>query len=239
MLKRLTILLICLLIASGSVFAQESDETQPEEENIFAPEYVTIRAEDERLLYGAYFDPFGGSAPAVILFHQLYTTRHSWNDFIQPLMEAGYKVLAVDVRGYGQTRGAINWTRAQQDSLDWADWVLEQEGVTSLLMVGSSMGSSLALNACFEVDQCHSVVAISPGLNYFGVSTEEAFASNKPKLMVYAESDPYPARAIPFLESNAVATEYLMLEGRVHGIDLFKEDETLIPTLINWMNQHR
>lgn len=219
--------------------AQKSDTTQAKEENIFAPELVTIRAEDGRVLYGAYFDPFGGSAPAVILFHQLYTTRHSWNDFIQPLMEAGYKVLAMDVRGYGQTRGGINWTRAQQDSLDWSAWVLEQPGVTSLLMAGSSMGSSLALNACFEVPECHSTIAISPGLNYFGVSTTDAFQADYPKLMVYAERDNYPARAMPYLEENAHSTEYLVLEGRAHGMDLFKQDETLIATLIDWMNHHR
>lgn len=200
-----------------------------------APRPVELVASDGLTLRGAYFAPHA-NAPAVLLLHQLYTTRHSWDSLTLAFNSAGYNVLAVDLRGYGQTRGAINWTQAQDDTTRWAAWLSQQPGVQSVALVGSSMGSSLAINGCAAFDPCRGAVAISPGLTYFGVSVEAALGDSIKVLAVYADHDRYPAEDMPTLQELAGdRMTVITLSGRGHGVGLFREDTTLIPSIVEWV----
>ncbi len=230
MLKIKLCICILLLALVGILWAQESEiEALP----------VAIEAEDGITLRGGYFAVSESDGPAVLLLHQLYTTRASWNTIINPLLAAGYKVLAVDLRGYGQTRGRINWTQAQDDVRVWTDWLGAQPGVNSVTLMGSSMGSSLALTGCALTESCDGVVALSPGLNYFQVWTGEAVQAGKPILIVYADHDPYPARDVPEMQTlGGDSVTVQVYEGREHGIDLFRSHEDLLPLVIAWMSDH-
>ncbi len=240
------VLLLALLSLSLGATAQ-SDDT-PTAADPFTPVLVEVQAEDDKPLHGAYFAASDAPGPAVLLLHQLYADRHSWDPLTQALMDAGYKVLAVDLRGFGSTRGAINWTQAQQDTLTWAAWLAQQPGVLKVSMVGSSMGSSLALNGCLDYADCRAAVALSPGLRYFGVDIQDAAAAPFPKLVVYAENDGYPARAMPTLEEIGVSITFIAYAGRAHGVALFNESEgdadgppdpDAIPQIVAWLNAYR
>lgn len=225
-----TIMTIVLLSGIfGITQAQDELETNPWE-----PTLVSIEAADGKLLHGAYFAPHA-DAPAVLVIHQLYSNRHSWNDLIQPMMEAGFNVLAIDLRGHGRTRGAINWTRTQDDIQLWAAWLLEQPSARSVSMVGSSMGSVLALDGCATFEGCRAAVALSPALDYFRVDATEAYMADYPKLVIYAERDRYPALDMPTIAEIAVNTAFVAYPGNAHGVALFDVDETLIPTIIAWL----
>jgi alpha-beta hydrolase superfamily lysophospholipase len=227
-------MLLALLAALtvGLVGAQADDAIEPV--------LVTVEAEDGLTLRGAYFDASGGDGPAVLLLHQLYTTRHSWNPLIQSLMESGYKVLAVDLRGYGRTRGAISWGKAQTDTVIWAEWLEAQPGVKSVALIGSSMGANLALNGCAAFDGCQGAVSLSPGLNYFGVRIGDAISAGFPALIVYADGDRYPSRDVPALaEAGGSKVSVQVYEGRDHGMDLFEAHDDLTGVIIDWLNDHR
>lgn len=234
---RLKILLAVTLLLSISVslaFAQDTAPEAPTPAPAPSPD-VQIEASDGRKLYGTYYDN-GGDGPAVLLLHQLYTNRSSWTPLVGPLRENGFKVLVIDLRGYGQTRGSINWTQAQDDTLRWAEWLRGQPGVNKLLMGGSSMGANLALVGCAAVDGCAASVALSPGLNYFGVTTESAIASGRPALIVYADRDRYPKDDVPAMQQiPGAAIETLVYEGRDHGVDLFRAHEELAGAIVGWL----
>jgi pimeloyl-ACP methyl ester carboxylesterase len=197
---------------------------------------VELTAADGLTLSGTYYAT-AGDAPAVLLLHQLYTTRASWDRLIQPLQEAGYRVLAVDMRGYGLTRGRINWTQAQTDAALWLEWLATQPGTQRVYTLGSSMGSSMALIACGAVESCRGAVALSPGLNYYGVSIMGPLeAAGFAKLIVYADRDRYPARAVPAIEELENASITLRAyAGRAHGVDLLTQFDDLAPALIEWL----
>ncbi|MCA0455989.1 MAG: alpha/beta hydrolase [Chloroflexi bacterium] len=196
---------------------------------------VEITASDGKTLYGSYFSA-EGDAKAVILLHELYTNRSSWTPLVQPLLDAGFKVLAVDLRGYGKTKGKINWKTAQQDTVVWADWLKAQPGVQSVETVGSSMGANLALNGCAAISGCLGAVALSPGLNYFGVSTTDAVQAGFPALIVYADRDTYPKDDVPQMKVlGGDHIELLVYTGRTHGVGLFKDHEELAGTIVNWL----
>lgn len=196
---------------------------------------VEITAADGKTLYGSYF-AVDGDAKAVILLHELYTNRSSWTPLVQPLLDNGFKVLAVDLRGYGKTKGKINWKTAQQDTVAWADWLKAQPGVQSIETVGSSMGANLALNGCAVISGCLGAVALSPGLNYFGVATTDAVRAGFPALIVYADRDTYPKDDVPKMkELGGDHIELLVYTGRTHGVGLFKDHEELAGTIVSWL----
>jgi pimeloyl-ACP methyl ester carboxylesterase len=199
---------------------------------------VTLEATDGHNLYGKYFATSEAEGRAVLLLHQLYSTHVSWTPLIYPLLDAGYRVLVVDLRGYGKTHGTIDWGAAQEDTLVWADWLKAQPGVTSIALVGSSMGSSLALVGCAAIDGCVGAVAISPGLSYYKVYTGDAVQAGFPSLIVYADQDTYPKRDVPKLQElggDSVAT--ITYPGREHGVALFATHGDLIPQIIAWIGE--
>ncbi len=196
---------------------------------------VQIIASDGKTLYGSLF-AVDGDSKAVILLHELYTNRSSWKPLVQPLLDAGFKVLAIDLRGYGKTKGKINWKEAQKDTVAWADWLKMQPGVQSIELVGSSMGANLALNGCAAISGCLGAVAISPGLNYFGVKTSDAVQAGFPALIVYADRDTYPKNDVPKMqELGGDHLEILLYSGRTHGIGLFKEHDDLAGAIVTWL----
>lgn len=219
-------LTLSLLLLTSAVSAQDSSPEQA----------VQIMAADGKKLYGSYFSNSDAEGRGVILLHQLYTNRSSWTPLIYPLLDAGFKVLAVDLRGYGQTKGKINWKAAQEDTVAWGDWLKAQPGVTSIATAGSSMGSNLAINGCAAISGCVGAVAISPSLNYFNVTTSDALQAGFPVLIVYADRDPYPKQDVPqMLDLGSGHVESIVYAGRAHGIDLFGEHDDLAGTIVGWL----
>lgn len=243
-MKRCRYLLLVLLVA---LILPAAAQDSPAEPTPVGPQSITVevQAEDGLRLSGDYYAT-GNDAPAVLLLHQLYTTRTSWRRVVGPLVDAGYHVLAVDLRGYGQTRGSIDWSKAQRDTQTWLDWLAEQPGVRadSLLVMGSSMGANLALVGCAESEGCAGAVAIAPGLNYFGVRTEDAVTSGIEAMLIYGDRDSRPARAVPQMVELAEAAGLdtlttLVYARREHGMDLFAFEPDLLPAIIDWLDARR
>jgi pimeloyl-ACP methyl ester carboxylesterase len=231
-LKNSLCLLIGLLLLSINITAAQETPPAPSSSGVD----VQIEASDGKTLHGSYFAASDGEGPAVLLLHQLYSNRSSWTPLMQPLLDAGFKVLAVDLRGYGKTKGKIDWKAAQQDTLEWAGWLKGQPGVQSVALVGSSMGSNLALNGCAAVEGCKSAVAISPSLNYFNVTTDDALQAGFPALIIYADRDRYPAADMPkMLELGGERVTTIVYSGRTHGVDLFKEHDELAGQIVEWL----
>lgn len=230
----LRLLLLCLIITifSRASFAQEPTAPQPQE--------VMTRAADGLRLRADFYlvDP---QRPTILLLHQLYTARASWRYVIPPLVENGYNVLAVDLRGHGQTRGDIYWRKAVEDIAIWMMWLRTEGGVRpdGISTMGSSMGSTLAIVGCANDEFCRSAIAISPGWNYYDISLAESVAV-KPILAVYAERDRWPALGIPDMLAAAPETfSTHAYAGNAHGMDMIHaEFETFIPLMLEWFASH-
>ena len=173
--------LSAILLAAAGVAAQESPAPTPQR--------VEIPATDDLYLPTATGET---GAPAALLLHMLYSTRQSWQPLVAPLLEAGYAVLAVDLRGHGETGGAADWALADQDTLAWIAWLRQLPGIdpARINLVGSSIGANLALRAAAADDDIETVLALSPGLDYQGVTTEAAMAKiRRPVFIAVAQVD--------------------------------------------------
>ena len=233
---RIVVGVIVLLLAAATPASAQDATPEPTAVPAQIPTNpIEIPAADGLTLRGTYYAPHG-DAPAVLLIHQLYVTQTSWRFLVTPLTEAGFNVLTIDLRGYGRTGGRINWQAARTDIVRWAAWLDEQPGVQSVSMLGSSMGSALALDGCLSYEPCPRAVALSPALAYYGVSIEDALAADLPLMVAYSDHDRYPARdmqsIVELAGDDLTLFTYL---GRTHGIDLFDLDETLGASVISFL----
>lgn len=238
--SKLLILLFSVLLVIP-VIAQ--DEVEPE----VTPDPLPIEAQlievdaDDGLDLVADFYLLDPARPTVILLHELYEDRTSWTPLLMPLLANGYNLLIPDIRGWGETRGAINWYKAVDDMAIWFTWLREEGGVNpeAIHTMGSSMGSTLAIVGCANDEFCSSAIAISPGWSYYNIDIEESI-TQRPMIGIYAENDRWPALGVPrMLETAPETFSVISYDGNAHGMDLLaREQETAIVEIIDWLNTH-
>jgi len=91
-----------------------------------------------------YADLYGTGEKAVVLAHGGQFNKESWTRQARVLAEAGYRVLAIDFRGYGKSHGP-----GDKDVLAAVRY-LHKAGAKAVSIVGGSMGGSAAGDASIE-----------------------------------------------------------------------------------------
>src|SRR6266446_317391 len=82
-------------------------------------------------------------APTILLVHSAVVNRRSWDAVVQRLLDAGYRVVRYDMRGFGESTAEDVEFRGHEDALA----VLKHVGVAHAAVVGNSMGAHFALDA--------------------------------------------------------------------------------------------
>lgn len=112
-----------------------------------AQQSVSFKAEDGWVIHGAVY---GTSERAVVLIHGGRFTKESWAPQAQQLVKAGFRVLAIDLRGYGMsTDGPSSLNTGFGSPLDALAAVkfLRERGAKTISIVGASMGADAAAGA--------------------------------------------------------------------------------------------
>lgn len=91
-----------------------------------------------------------GSGPTVVLAHGFAVTLIEWNVVATMLLERGYRVVAFDQRGHGQSTIGSDGVGSQQMAEDYLA-VLEAVDAHDAVLVGHSMGGFLAVKAMVDV----------------------------------------------------------------------------------------
>jgi len=127
------------------------------------PQTVQISAADGLNLAGDYYASPDLQLPTVLLLHGLNGNRGDWAESIEVFWQAGYNILAVDLRGHGDTGGEQNWEAAVADAQTWLDWIYEQPEVqaTGVSIIGADLGGNLALIGCENDSNCVTAIAVS------------------------------------------------------------------------------
>lgn len=191
-------------------------------------------------------------APLVVLAHQLYRDRTSWAPLVPRLSEAGYAVLTVDRRGFGESteevasaaelRGSVR-ANFHLDLLEGIASVADRPGVdasrVAIVAAGMSVGS--AVTTARSDPSVRSLVLLSGLIP----EEEEDFLREHPGfpvLLVAAEADPRGARLMRQYARRLTGEtqEYLELEAPTpagedgwEGTDTLRE-ETGLADYILW-----
>lgn len=193
---------------------------------VLAQEAVTFPTADGGLIHA---DVYGGGERAVVLAHGGRWNKESWAPQARELASAGFRVLALDFRGYGRSTGP-----GQADPLSAplhldvlaAAGYLRSKGVRNVAVVGGSMGGSAAADASLE----------APGeidrLVLLGSQAGKAPAQLVvPKLFIIARNDTTASgtpRLVRIREQYAAAPEpkeLVVLEGSAHAQAIFQTDQ--------------
>ena len=88
-----------------------------------------------------------GEGPLVIMVHGWPESWYSWRHQIQPITELGYKVIAIDVRGYGNSSKPPEVEKYDMPSLigDIVN-IIDKENVEQAILIGHDWGAPICWN---------------------------------------------------------------------------------------------
>ena len=205
-----------------------------------AQERVSFPTQDGGLVYG---DMYGKGDRGLVLAHGGRFGKESWEPQARALAAAGFRVLAIDFRGYGQSRGP-----GQSDPLSAplhfdvlaAVRYLRKTGARSVSVVGASMGGAAAGDASIKAE---------PGeidrLVFLGASVTGPPEKLKGrKLFILARDDANDAGPrLPKIrekyEGAPHPKELVILEGSAHAQFLFATDqgERLMREILRFLSE--
>jgi dienelactone hydrolase len=190
-----------------------------------AQQEVSFSTQDGGLIHA---DLYGKGDRGVVLAHGGRFNKESWKEQARVLAASGFRVLAIDFRGYGQSRGP-----GQADPLAaplhfdilGAVHYLRRTGAKSISVVGGSMGGGAAADAAItepgQIDRLVLLAAsmsLAPeklkGCKLFIVARDDASGSGPrlPGIRAQYKKVPEPK-------------ELIVLEGSAHAQHLFATDQ--------------
>ena len=191
-----------------------------------AQERVSFPTQDGGLVYA---DVYGKGDHGVVLAHGGRFNKESWEQQARALAAAGFRVLAFDFRGYGQSRGP-----GQSDPLS-APLHLDvlaavrylKTSAKTVSVVGASMGGGAAADASIEaepgeIDRLVLLAAVAggpperiKGRKLFITARNDTTATGTPRIIRIREQ----------FEKAPDPKELVILEGSAHAQFLFQTNE--------------
>ncbi|MGE3180778.1 MAG: alpha/beta hydrolase [Phycisphaerae bacterium] len=210
---------------------------------------VQLRTADGLVIFADFYpaERKVDSAPFVILLHMYQSDRSAWQPMIEPLRNSGFAVLALDLRGHGES-GTTGTTRRveerdpeifremQDDVRATYDWVVQQPRVdrSRFALLGASVGCSVAIQYAAKDKSVDVVACLTPGTNYLGLNTEEDIRQIQGRkiLLVAVEGEREAAEQLGKLCDGATAKIY---RGEGHGTNMFAGVTRAIPETVSFL----
>ena len=85
-----------------------------------------------------------GEGPTVFLLHGLGSSLEPWRRNVQPLADAGYRVLAPDLPGHGDSDKPVSLDYDPLAAVDFTSRLFDALGVQKASLVGNSAGGLVA-----------------------------------------------------------------------------------------------
>lgn len=200
---------------------------------------VNFKTSDNVNIVGNFYDV--KSDKNVILLHMFSKTKESWGNFPNELKKNGFNVLAIDLRGHGESD--LDYNRFTDKNFN--SMVKDVEAVISYMknkndgkiyLIGASIGANTVLNYATQ-NKVEKIVLLSPGLNFKGINTD---ASNLKTdvLFVASKDDSYSFESVNKLYEQAKGKKELKVyEKAGHGTNMFSQKD-LSSYIINWLKAY-
>ncbi len=206
------------------------------------PEEVSFSTSDGLTIKGTFYP--ANSKNTVILVHQRGMDRTAYLDLPVLLQKEGFNVLAIDMRGHGESKNGLDLNTMQD--LDYANIAFDLEAAVKyfketkqlggkLFVVGSSVSSNIVLNYGAS-NNVAGVVLLSPSWNYFNVVTSDSAGSiSIPVLIIAGKGDSSYQDSQQIFDAVTSEKKFLDIEGDIHGnalVPFFKSQ------IVNWIKEH-
>jgi pimeloyl-ACP methyl ester carboxylesterase len=185
--------------------------------------------------------------PAILLLHGYGEDRTAWKDFSKQLLNRGFAVMAMDLRGHGESRTKNQ--RPIQASPDWRtnlqefpvdldpalDFMKSQPRVDTrkMAVIGFDVGANLALIASGRFPEVRTAVAIKPNL-------DESFA------LAGSAQDFQPRSTLVVVSSQAEADRFksvvktpsrTIVASHAKGTAEWTSDQQVAEAIFQWLRE--
>ena len=219
-------------------------------------EKITLKTKDNLDIVGLYYPSL--ASKGVLLLHMMPAAKESWNEFAPKLQNLGYQVLAIDLRGHGESSAGPEGFRNFSDldhqktifDLDAGIEFLETKGVkqNNLVLIGASIGANLALQCLTEHQEIKKAILLSPGIDYRGIKIEPLMSklSSDQKVMLVGSNNDSESNNEVLQKIASVASEnvrpnitIIVYQRAGHGTDMLGQaganEPDLEKTIIEWI----
>lgn len=204
----------------------------------------------------------GMSGKAIILLHMMPSTKETWNVLGDSLNQEGFHVLAIDLRGHGESIRAVgknsntnkaiavNYKKfsdqehqaAIHDIEGAREWLIRENIPPSNIYVGgASLGANLALQYIALHVEAPGGFFLSPGLDYRGIITKpllNEISAGQRLFFIAAEDDVEAASASDTLHENTRGFKKIRIfEKGGHGTEILESHPELISEILSWLNE--
>lgn len=264
------ILLFLLLLSPGCSSKQNTKTTASVNENkkitgdpvskaVKKDEITIITPDNVKLSADYYYDEGNkeNKQPLVVLIHQFRQDKEQWSEsFIDSLINTGYKVLAYDIRGHGESEKVsypltdllTDPDKAPKDVDGVFEWSKKQEGIDTgrIGVIGTSIGGNLASYAKYRW-KAKTVISVSSSAQGF-----EKFLGIDPRMMgrvivrlksflfICGSRDDKREKDEKYIIDNYIAEpmELKMYDSDKHGIFLIREFPEIRSLMLSWLKKY-
>lgn len=198
---------------------------------------IDIIASDGVVLKASYFSP-GKVGPGILLFHQCNRDRHAWDTLTPDLVSAGFHVLTIDQRGFGDTpgtRGPADERKVTSDfDAAYAHLLSKPDVDRSRLAAG---GASCGVTYSAQLATRHHEIKALVLLSGFADERSRAYLNATPSLAVFgaaAGNDVAETREA-VTASHHPQSIFRIVQGSAHGVAMFETDADLKPSIVKWL----
>jgi dienelactone hydrolase len=208
---------------------------------------ASISAPDGTKLAATYYSG-EKPGPGVLLLHQCNKNRSSWNTLAEKLARAGFHVLTMDYRGYGESGGKRHLDLTDNDRVRlttdvWPGdvdaafaYLRGQPGVREVYGAG---GASCGVNQSIQLSKRHpevkSLVLLSG--NADKASRQHLSSKSSPPLMIAAaDDDEGVVEVMEWIDASSgnPANRFVEYKTGGHGTELFAPHPELQAEIVAW-----
>ena len=225
-------------------FASRAQESAP-------PRVVDLTAPDGTSLKGTYFAA-GKPGPGVLLLHQCNRQRKVWDDLAARLAAAGFHVMTLDLRGYGDSGGTpvdklspeelrvVFGEKFPTDVETAYQYLVSQPGVSrdTVAVGGASCGVNQSVHVAANHSEVKALVLLSEGTDAGGRQFLRTSAK-MPLFMAVADDDPDLGvteimQWLFTLSSNPI-NKFVHYSTGGHGVEMFDAHKELPGVIVTWV----
>jgi pimeloyl-ACP methyl ester carboxylesterase len=171
----------------------------------------------------------GDGPVTLVLAHGAGTDMSSWYAAMDDFADAGYRVVAFDARGVGDSEGERTTdAAARAEDIEAVVRDARQRGAAKVVVMGSSLGSEAMLDAAAR-DDFAAVVGVSPASIPVAVD-----AVTEPGFFVASRGDTGPAANARDL-GDRFHRRARIVDGSIHGSDLFADHPEAIRAVLAFL----
>lgn len=196
--------------------------------------------------------------PTVVLLHSLGYSSEWWENLPQDLLEKGYAVVMIDLRGHGKSvynakLTRVSWTSMKNQAfakypddvitvLDYIKAENKRQFFNNWAIIGSDFGASTAICVANKISyKPKTLVLLSPVVKAKGIYVPVRLAelNNIDILDIAGKNDSGAVSTYNYLKKFAQSTFILYTsESKVNGMLMLKNDPPLTNIIINWVSQY-